>query len=344
MASTLAKLVASKILRVRSVSSSPRFFNTKPFQYVQHDSQDKCILKHDYKHGSFPHAIVKYAFSPHVSPTRNLARLLSVADVVLGFKHGFELLPMWTAVEDEKTLYLLRDMTGKQKFHAKESVRELEYMSRLNEVYVEQSVPGKEFMSGIHKKDVRESVPKNFMSGIHEKDVTESVLEELMSSMHEFVKDVKESVPNKKTVPERDLGALIDLMRGVSSAPGEYYYEVMQNAEDVNSFVQSRIKCLIGTRMFGAVESKAHLLVEGVDYNPKAVYIVVELGTHLDTNDLYGGYAIEIFSQDGFFNVTDVEKDFTSEMWKIVIPKKKGERIQTIEGNLIFFRQKKYAN
>lgn len=48
-----------------------------------------------------------------------------------------------------------------------------------------------------------------------------------------------------------------------------------------------------------------------------------QLGAHLDTNDLYVGYAIEIFSQDGFYNVTDVATDITSEMGKIVVPKKK---------------------
>ncbi|GKC74130.1 hypothetical protein Tco_1120013 [Tanacetum coccineum] len=139
MASTLAKLVASSLLRARPVASSSRFFNTKSFQYVQHDSQDRCILKNGHKHGSFLHR----AFSHRDSPAGNLAYLLHIADALIGLRHGSELLPVWTAVEDDKALYLFRYMTGTHKPSVMESIREMK------------------FITGIHKKDVKDYFPNN---------------------------------------------------------------------------------------------------------------------------------------------------------------------------------------
>ena len=52
MASFLVKRVASNILRVRSVTSSSRFFSTKGYEFVQHDTKDECILKCDDSLGS----------------------------------------------------------------------------------------------------------------------------------------------------------------------------------------------------------------------------------------------------------------------------------------------------
>ncbi|GJV51949.1 hypothetical protein Tco_1447690 [Tanacetum coccineum] len=285
MASTLAKLVASNLLRARPVASSSRFLNTKAFQYVQHDSQDQCILKNGHKHGSFLHDVVR-GFSPRYSPAGNLAYLLHIADAVIGLIHGPELLPMWTAVEDDKALYLFRDMTGKHKTSVMESIREMK-----------------------------------FITGIHEKDVTDYF-------------------PNNETLKKRDLSPIQDLMRGVKSEPCEYYYHVMQDAEELDDVVGSMADYMLGTRMEGVVQFKANVYVSGVHYNPQAVYIIVGLGTP-DTSEFYVGYAIEIFADDSSYNAIDVVRDITSEAWKIMIPKKKGEQIQTIGGNLIFFREKK---
>ncbi|PWA42846.1 hypothetical protein CTI12_AA535330 [Artemisia annua] len=290
MASTLAKLVASNLLRARQVASSSRFLNTKAFQYVQHDSADQCILRCGHKHGSFLHDVVNCAFSPLYSPTGNLAYLLHTADVTIGLRHGPEVLPMWTAVEDDKALYLFRDTTGKHKTSIMESIREMK-----------------------------------FITGIHEKDV-----------MDYF--------PNNETVKKRDLRPIRDLMRGVKSEvksePCEYYYHVMQDAEELDDVVGSMADYMLGTRMRGFVQIKANVYVSGVHYNPQAVYIIVGVGTP-DTREFYVGYAIEIFADDSFYNAMDVVRDITSEAWKIMIPKKRREQIQTIGGNLIFFCEKK---
>nr|GEU55387.1 SKP1/BTB/POZ domain-containing protein [Tanacetum cinerariifolium] len=56
MASSLVKRVASSLKRVRAIASSSRFFNIKGFEYDQR------------------------LFDPRLSPTRNLARLLTVTD------------------------------------------------------------------------------------------------------------------------------------------------------------------------------------------------------------------------------------------------------------------------
>ncbi|PWA42848.1 hypothetical protein CTI12_AA535350 [Artemisia annua] len=281
MASMLAKLVASNLLRARQVASSSRFLNTKAFQYVQHDSADQCILRCGHKHGSFLHDVVDCAFSPRYSPAGNLACLLHTADVIIGLRHGPEVLPMWTAVEDDKALYLFRDTTGKHKTSIMESIREMK-----------------------------------FITGIHEKDV-----------MDYF--------PNNETVKKRDLRPIRDLMRGVKSKSNPN-----PDAEELDDVVGSMADYMLGTRMRGFVQIKANVFVSGVHYNPQAVYIIVGVGTP-DTREFYVGYAIEIFADDSFYNAMDVLRDITSEAWKIMIPKKRGEQIQTIGGNLIFFREKK---
>ena len=94
-----------------------------------------------------------------------------------------------------------------------------------------------------------------------------------------------------------------------------------------------------GTGRAGARIS-ANIGVCSVLQNPKAVYVIVGVEAP-DTSDVYGGYAYELFLDDSLYNIRDVEMDPTSEMWKIIIPKKKGERTPTISGNLIFFREVK---
>ncbi|GKB37228.1 gag/pol polyprotein [Tanacetum coccineum] len=46
-------------------------------------------------------------------------------------------------------------------------------------------------------------------------------------------------VPKKVTVQERDLVPILDLMRGNETAPSEYYYHVMRDAECRNVVVES---------------------------------------------------------------------------------------------------------
>ncbi|GKB85715.1 hypothetical protein Tco_0957987 [Tanacetum coccineum] len=298
MASTLVKLVASNLLRARPVASSSQFFNTKAFQYVHHDSKDECILKRDEELFTVAQAAINHAFRPLVSPAVNLARLLNTSDELIGFLHWPKKFPRWTAVEDDKAVYILRNMTGsdnnRKLFDLTESV-------------------SKEFMSAIHGNDVKESVPKS----------------ELMSEILE--KDVNESVSNKETVRLRDLRPFIELMRGVKSEPCDYYYHVMHGGEEIDSFAES----ILGTGTGKAgLRISANLRVCSVLQNPKAVYIVVGVEAQ-DTSDVYGGYAYEIFVDDGLYNIRDVEMDQTSEMWKITIPKMKGERTQTISGSQI---------
>ncbi|GKA31370.1 hypothetical protein Tco_0717675 [Tanacetum coccineum] len=59
MASSLVKRIAYSLLRVRSVTSSSRLYNTKVFQFHQYDSQDECTLKSDNRYGSVVRDIVK---------------------------------------------------------------------------------------------------------------------------------------------------------------------------------------------------------------------------------------------------------------------------------------------
>nr|GEZ63787.1 hypothetical protein [Tanacetum cinerariifolium] len=207
-------------------------------------------------------------------------------------------------MEDDKALYILRDMTGS------DNIRKLSGLT--------ESVPKEEFMSAIHENDAKESVPKSeFMSEteIHKKGVNESVPKsEFMSETEIHEKGVNESVRL------RDLRHFIDLMRGVKSEPCEYYYHVMH----------------------GGISVSANLRVCSVLQNPKAVYIVAGVDAK-DTSDVYGGYVYEIFVDDSLYNIRDVENemDHTSKIWKITIPKKKGEQTQRISGNLIFYREEK---
>ncbi|GJZ55319.1 hypothetical protein Tco_0610512 [Tanacetum coccineum] len=78
MASSLVKRIAYSLLRVRSVTSSSRLYNTKVFQFHQYDSQDECTLKSDNRYGSVVRDIVKDVSSPRHSPIENLACLCRV--------------------------------------------------------------------------------------------------------------------------------------------------------------------------------------------------------------------------------------------------------------------------
>ncbi|GKA86460.1 hypothetical protein Tco_0808171 [Tanacetum coccineum] len=105
--------------------------------------------------------------------------------------------------------------------------------------------------------------------------------------------DVKESVSNKDTVRKRDLGPIIDLMSGLKSLPCEYYYHVIDDAEEIDSFTAS----LLVAR---GVCVNANVHVCSVLQDPKAVYIIVGVEAP-DTGDLYGGYIIaNRVDNDGF--------------------------------------------
>ncbi|GKE34489.1 hypothetical protein Tco_1453811 [Tanacetum coccineum] len=122
MASLLVKRVASNVLRVRYISPSSRFFSTKGYEFVQHDTKDECILKCDDSLGSsVARRVVNDAFSPYVSPTENLSRLLNFSDLRIGYVHGTHLFPRWSVAEDDKALYILRDMTAKNIEDVRES-------------------------------------------------------------------------------------------------------------------------------------------------------------------------------------------------------------------------------
>ncbi|GKF08161.1 hypothetical protein Tco_0042385, partial [Tanacetum coccineum] len=87
------------------------------------------------------------AFSPHASPTENLACLLNVSDLRIGYVHGTHVFPRWSVVENDKALYILRDMTAQDIEDVRESV--------------------KEFMTGNHEENFNEAVPvsEEYISG-----------------------------------------------------------------------------------------------------------------------------------------------------------------------------------
>lgn len=78
--------------------------------------------------------------------------------------------------------------------------------------------------------------------------------------------------------------------------------------------------------------------------NPQAIRIILGQegrdAAGQETDDPFQGYAFEIFLPERLFNVQDAKEHQTSGLWKIRIPKKKGECIQTVGGNLLFFYTK----
>ncbi|GJY26279.1 ABC transporter G family member 35-like protein, partial [Tanacetum coccineum] len=140
---------------------------------------------------------------------------------------------------------------------------------------VKELVPNKESMFGIDEKNVEESGPnKESMTGIDEKNVKESgpiPKEEVVSEPYWI--NVKESV-----LPTRNVFPVIDIMRG-----NEYIlsWEVV---DAVNRIVNFRIK------MYGVAD------------NPQAFYIFVVFGDP-ETRGPYGGYAVEIFLEDSFYDI-----------------------------------------
>ncbi|GKA68844.1 hypothetical protein Tco_0768761 [Tanacetum coccineum] len=77
--------------------------------------------------------------------------------------------------------------------------------------------------------------------------------------------------------------------------------------------------------------------------NPQAIRIIMGIAGRTTegqkTDDPFQGYAMEIFLPDRLYNIQDAMTDKTESLWKIIIPKKKGEWTQTIGGNLLFFQE-----
>ncbi|GKD27473.1 hypothetical protein Tco_1233687, partial [Tanacetum coccineum] len=133
---------------------------------------------------------------------------------------------------------------------------------------------------------------------------------------------------------------ILNLMRGLESEPSDYYFDKMQNAEEVDSFVESMMESLIGIGPPGTIDVKVNVCVHALVTHPQAVFIIVGLGAP-GIGSPYGGYAYEMFLEDSFYDIFNVMTSIANWIWKITIPKKIGEDIQTIGGNLIFFRERK---
>ncbi|GKB78982.1 hypothetical protein Tco_0945877 [Tanacetum coccineum] len=161
----------------------------------------------------------------------------------------------------------------------------------------------------------------------------------------------KESVPNKecmsgihkKVVPKkvtRNLFPILDLMRGNQTAPSEYYYHVMRDAEQCWKMVVGSASYTLEIHEGKTIDLSIFRLVSHYTENPQAVYIIITLGGS-DTDNPFGGYAVEIFLPDKLYKLEDWKVDQTSEFWTITIPKKKDKSAQTIAGNLLFFQERK---
>nr|GEU67359.1 hypothetical protein [Tanacetum cinerariifolium] len=159
MASSLVKRVASSLKRVRAIASSSRFFNIKGFEYDQFINGDISISNSQFRGNlvdskSQGSSSYRSLFDPRLSPTRNLARLLTVTDGMIGYKYGIHVMTKWSVAGDDKALYLLCDM------------------------------PSPKFLAGLHKDDVDEdegSVPQEeFIFGISARETNMSPLLHLM--------------------------------------------------------------------------------------------------------------------------------------------------------------------
>ncbi|GKA77383.1 hypothetical protein Tco_0783844 [Tanacetum coccineum] len=152
MASLLVKRVASNLLRVRTIASSSHFFSTKGYEFVQHETKDECILKcEDNLGSSVTRGVVNDAFSPHASPTGNLARPLTMSDLRISYVFGTHVFQRWSVVEDEKALYILHDMTAKDIEDVTESVKK--FMTAKHENFYEHVPDDKEvkqFVESLH--------------------------------------------------------------------------------------------------------------------------------------------------------------------------------------------------
>nr|GEY26723.1 hypothetical protein [Tanacetum cinerariifolium] len=158
-----------------------------------------------------------------------------------------------------------------------------------------------------------------------------------LTTCEEYISgNVKENF--KRYDPKRNLLPIIDFMRGDEYAPtGDYYYHVTKDDKEVKQFEES----LHGSPDTVNGNTNASIKLYGVPHKPQAVYILVVLGNP-QTRNPYGGYAMEIYLDNGLYSVYETKSDFTGFNLKLFIPKKKVEGTKTIRGNLIFFQEKKF--
>ncbi|GJZ27644.1 hypothetical protein Tco_0572291 [Tanacetum coccineum] len=116
-------------------------------------------------------------------------------------------------------------------------------------------------------------------------------------------------------------------------APSEYYYHRMKNARELDPLAEY-IEC----RFQATMDVSMCFRVSYDPENAQAIHIII--GGGMDTDDPFGGYAIEISLPDWFYQTENAEINDTDGI-NITIPKKKGKSIQTIGGNLIFFLERK---
>ncbi|GKA53116.1 hypothetical protein Tco_0746431 [Tanacetum coccineum] len=374
MASLLVKRVASNLLRVRKIASSSRFFSTKGYEFVQHDTKDECILKCDESLGSsLARPLVNDAFIPIVPPTENLARLLNFSDVCVCHVHGTHIFPRWSVVEDDKALYIIRDMTAKNIEDVRESVKEFvtgdheenfneavpvseeEYISgNIKENFNEPVPISEEYISGNVKENFNEPVPisEEYISG----NVNENFNEPVPVSEEYISGNVNENFNKPVPVSEEEyisgnvkenfkqydpLLPIIDIMRGDEYAPTGDYYEGCKRTPPICEITSwSRLAPLRGSP--DNVNSiGTWIKTYAVPHKPQAVYILVVLGNP-ETRNPYGGYAMEIFLDNSLYNVCDMKFDTTGDNRKLFIPKKIVEGNKTIGGNLMFYCEKKF--
>ncbi|GJY02109.1 hypothetical protein Tco_0360261 [Tanacetum coccineum] len=116
----------------------------------------------------------------------------------------------------------------------------------------------------------------------------------------EYGRSVNDYVPKKQVMSrrpheedisfrERDLSLILNLMRGLESEPSDYYFDKMQNAEEVDSFVESMMESLIGIGPPGTIDVMVNVCVHALSH-PQAVFIIVGLGAP-GIGSPYGGYA-----------------------------------------------------
>nr|GEX52497.1 hypothetical protein [Tanacetum cinerariifolium] len=155
------------------------------------------------------------AFNPDALPTGSLARLLTVLDFYINYIYGTHVFQRWSAMEDEKSLYILHEMTVKDILDVRESVKK--FMTANHENFNKPVPFSEEYIFG--------NVNKNF--------------NEPVSSSEKYISgNVKEKF--KQYDPKRNLFPIIDFMRGDEYAPtGKYYNHVMKDAKEVCQFVES---------------------------------------------------------------------------------------------------------
>ncbi|GKE22935.1 hypothetical protein Tco_1434447 [Tanacetum coccineum] len=143
---------------------------------------------------------------------------------------------------------------------------------------VKEPVPNRESMSGIDEKNVEESGPnKESMTRIDEKNVKESV-----------------SIPKKEVVSEPQW---INIKKSV--LPTRNFVESLHGEamDTVNRITPGKLK------MYGVAD------------DPQAFYWIIVFGDP-ETRGPYGGYAVEIFLEDSFYDIYGIQTDFTGDSCK----------------------------